>query len=40
MKTFYESQRRRLGLLLEADGSPIRGRWSFDVENRRRLPKG
>ncbi len=40
MKTFYERQRRRLGLLLEADGSPAGGRWSFDVENRRRLPKG
>ncbi|MGB5240301.1 MAG: cryptochrome/photolyase family protein [Prochlorococcaceae cyanobacterium] len=40
MKTFYERQRRRLGLLLEADGSPSGGRWSFDTENRRRLPKG
>ncbi len=40
MKTFYERQRRRLGLLLEADGSPSGGRWSFDVENRRKLPKG
>jgi deoxyribodipyrimidine photolyase-related protein len=40
MKTFYERQRRRLHLLLEADGSPSGGRWSFDVENRRRLPKG
>ncbi len=39
MKTFYERQRRRLGLLLEADGSPTGGRWSFDVDNRRRLPK-
>lgn len=39
MKTFYERQRRRLGLLLEADGSPSGGRWSFDTENRRRLPK-
>ncbi|MCS5691908.1 cryptochrome/photolyase family protein [Cyanobium sp. FGCU-6] len=40
MKTFYERQRRRLGLLLEADGSPTGGRWSFDADNRRRLPKG
>jgi deoxyribodipyrimidine photolyase-related protein len=40
MKTFYERQRRRLGLLLEPDGSPTGGRWSFDVENRRKLPKG
>ena len=40
MKTFYERQRRRLNLLLEADGSPSGGRWSFDTENRRKLPKG
>jgi|688.fasta_scaffold61878_5 deoxyribodipyrimidine photolyase-related protein len=39
MKTFYERQRRRLGLLLEADGSPTGGRWSFDADNRKRLPK-
>ncbi|MFN5117867.1 MAG: cryptochrome/photolyase family protein [Cyanobacteriota bacterium] len=39
MKTFYERQRRRLGLLLEADGQPSGGRWSFDADNRRRLPK-
>ena len=40
MKTFYERQRRRLGLLLEADGSPTGGQWSFDADNRKRLPKG
>ncbi|MCP9841870.1 cryptochrome/photolyase family protein [Synechococcus sp. J7-Johnson] len=40
MKTFYERQRRRLGLLIEADGSPTGGQWSYDVDNRRKLPKG
>jgi len=40
MKTFYQRQRQRLGLLLEPDGTPTGGQWSFDVENRRRLPKG
>jgi deoxyribodipyrimidine photolyase-related protein len=40
MKTFYERQRKRLGLLLEADGSPTGGHWSFDADNRKRLPKG
>ena len=39
MASFYQRQRRRLGLLLEADGTPSGGRWSFDTENRRRLPK-
>lgn len=40
MASFYQRQRRRLGILLEADGSPMGGRWSFDADNRRRLPKG
>ena len=39
MQSFYQRQRQRLGLLLEADGSPVGGRWSFDADNRRRLPK-
>ena len=40
MARFYEAQRKRLGLLLEDDGSPIGGKWSFDTENRQRLPVG
>ncbi|PVE19671.1 cryptochrome/photolyase family protein [Arthrobacter sp. Bz4] len=40
MQNFYEWQRRRLGILVEPDGSPIGGRWSFDSENRKKLPKG
>jgi deoxyribodipyrimidine photolyase-related protein len=39
MQTFYEWQRRRLGILVESDGSPSGGKWSFDTENRRKLPK-
>ena len=38
MARFYEIQRKRLGILLEDDGSPIGGKWSFDTENRDRLP--
>jgi (6-4)DNA photolyase len=37
---FYIAQRKHLGLLLEADGKPVGGRWSFDPANRKRLPKG
>ena len=37
---FYKKQRSRLGILLEADGQPTGGRWSFDTENRKALPKG
>ncbi len=38
--SFYIEQRKRLQCLLEADGSPLGGKWSFDTENRKRLPKG
>ncbi|PPG03597.1 cryptochrome/photolyase family protein [Pseudoclavibacter sp. RFBI5] len=40
MHAFYTWQRRRLGLLLDADGEPLGGRWSFDAENRKKLPRG
>ena len=37
---FYIAQRKRLGLLLEKDKKPVGGQWSFDPENRKKLPKG
>jgi deoxyribodipyrimidine photolyase-related protein len=40
MADFYEWQRQRLGVLLEPDGSPVGGRWSYDTENRDPPPKG
>ena len=39
MTPFYIEQRKRLNILVK-DGKPQGGRWSFDPENRRRLPKG
>ncbi|MBB6626042.1 cryptochrome/photolyase family protein [Nocardioides sp. KIGAM211] len=39
MQTFYTWQRRRLGVLVEADGSPVGGQWSFDEDNRKKLPR-
>lgn len=39
MAAFYEAQRKRLGLLVDASGQPTGGRWSFDEENRRGMPK-
>ncbi len=39
MRTFYEAQRKRLKILIDADGDPVGGRWSFDDENRLSLPK-
>ena len=40
MEDFYRFQRQRLDLLLEPDGSPVGGHWSFDEENREPPPKG
>jgi len=39
MKTFYEWQRKRLAILMEKDGTPVGGSYSFDTENRKKLPK-
>ena len=38
MKTFYEAQRRRLKILVDEAGKPEGGRWSFDQDNRLKLP--
>ena len=38
MKTFYEYQRRKHGILMEGN-RPVGGTWSFDSENRLALPK-
>jgi deoxyribodipyrimidine photolyase-related protein len=35
MDSFYRRVRRELGLLIEPDGEPTGGRWSFDAENRK-----
>lgn len=36
---FYIDQRKKRKLLLEANGKPIGGKWTFDTENRLRFPK-
>ncbi|MEM7575402.1 MAG: cryptochrome/photolyase family protein [Bacteroidota bacterium] len=40
MHTFYQQQRRRLNLLLDDEAGPLHGKWSFDEDNRKKLPKG
>jgi deoxyribodipyrimidine photolyase-related protein len=35
---FYIQQRKRLGILLTPQGKPRDGKWSFDADNRRKLP--
>jgi deoxyribodipyrimidine photolyase-related protein len=34
LETFYRHIRRRLGILIEPDGSPTGGAWNFDAQNR------
>jgi deoxyribodipyrimidine photolyase-related protein len=36
---FYIQQRKRLKVLLDERGKPQGGKWSFDAENRKKLPK-
>ncbi len=38
MHDFYQFQRKRLNILMEAN-QPVGGKWSFDQENRQALPK-
>ncbi len=38
MKSFYEQQRKRFNVLM-VDGKPIGGKFSFDADNRKKVPK-
>lgn len=39
MADFYIRQRKRLNILIE-NNAPAGGQWSFDADNRKRIPKG
>lgn len=39
MEPFYREMRRRTGLLMDGPDKPAGGRWNFDQENRKGLPK-
>ncbi|MEM7683107.1 MAG: cryptochrome/photolyase family protein [Planctomycetota bacterium] len=39
MARFYERQRKRLGVMVDQDGKPEGGQWSFDADNRKKLPR-
>ncbi len=39
MATFYKEVRKKSGILMSPDGNPIGGKWSFDEDNRNKLPK-
>jgi deoxyribodipyrimidine photolyase-related protein len=38
MATFYQMQRKSLKILVDEKGKPNGGKWSFDLENRKKLP--
>ena len=40
MQHFYSWQRQRLDVLVTDSGDPVGGKWSFDEDNRKKLPKG
>ncbi len=39
MANFYKEVRRKSGVLMGSDGNPTGGKWSFDEDNRKKLPK-
>ena len=39
MADFYKKMRKKLNILMNED-KPVGGKWSFDEENRKKLPKG
>jgi deoxyribodipyrimidine photolyase-related protein len=39
MNDFYIWQRKRLNILMDKDNKPIGDKWSYDTENRKKLPK-
>jgi deoxyribodipyrimidine photolyase-related protein len=36
---FYTQQRKDRGILLDEEGKPLGGQWTFDSENRKKIPK-
>lgn len=39
MARFYQNQRKRTGILCDQAGKPLGGKWSFDAENRKKIPE-
>ncbi len=39
MAAFYKLQRQRMNILIDSNGEPTGGRWSYDDENRKPMPK-
>lgn len=39
MHSFYIAQRKELNILIDKNKKPYKGKWSFDADNRKKLPK-
>ena len=40
LETFYRQIRKNYSIMMEADGkTPLTGRWNYDAENRKKMPK-
>jgi deoxyribodipyrimidine photolyase-related protein len=39
MTPFYIEQRKRLNILVDKNAKPLHGKWTFDTENRLKIPK-
>ena len=37
--TFYKQERKKRDILMEGDGEPAGGNWTYDTENRKKYPK-
>jgi deoxyribodipyrimidine photolyase-related protein len=39
MSSFYQKARKSMNILMDENNKPIGGKWSFDEENRKKIPK-
>ena len=39
MSSFYQRARKNMDILMDENGKPLGGKWSFDEENRKKIPK-
>ena len=38
--SFYKDQRKRLNILIDFENNPVGGKWTYDIDNRKKYPKG
>lgn len=38
--SFYKKERLKRDVLIEGDGQPVGGKWTYDVDNRKKYPRG